>query len=282
MEICFNKNYHLGQPISQTAYSKVYKATEINSGRFFCIKEIDLSVVPEKVAQMKLLSAVNAEAQTLAQAGDKIAKIPCLFDSYHDRTHNKFYIIMQWIEGTSLRKSMACKPSTFLAYILRLAEILQELHKLHIYHKDIKPENVIVVGKDVRLIDFNISLTLPNTIDGTPVYAAPEMQTPDGTVTRKHCDVFSLGVMLYEYFTGEAPINGIHYAPDFMEPDNACWDVFLSAKELAQKKGLPPVNEKIDQIITKCMQKTPSARYETMDAFIHQMRQAMRCYNDKR
>ncbi len=281
MEACFQKNYHLGQPVSQTAYSKVYKATEINSSRLFCIKEIDLSIVPGKPAQAKLLSAVKTEVQALTQAGDKIAKIPCLFDCFHAQEQNKFYIIMQWIEGKSLRGCMRCTPRTFLTYMLRLAEILQELHALHIYHKDLKPENVITAGNDVRLIDFNISLSLPNIIDGTPNYAAPEMHSTDGTVTRKYSDIFSLGVMLYEYFTGEVPVSGVHYAPDFMNPNNPQWAFFLSARELAAEKGMPPVSREIDGIIAKCMEKTPSARYANMDSFIRQIRQALRNYNDK-
>lgn len=282
MEILFRKNYHLGQLVSETAYSKVYKATEINSSRVFCIKEIDLSIVPDKNARSGLLALVKREVQALTLAGDRIAKIPCIFDYYHNQNENKVYIIMQWIEGDSLRKCMSSPPEIFLRYILNLAEILQELHNLHIYHKDIKPENIITVGSDVRLIDFNISLSLPNIVEGTYCYAAPEMTSPNSKVLREYCDVFALGVILYEYFTGEVPVNGVHYADDWMNPDSLRWAEYKTAKERAAEKGKTPVSEEMDRIITKCMRNEPTQRYGSMNAFIHDFRKAMRGYYGKR
>ena len=63
MEICFNKNYFLGQPIGKTDYSTVYKAIEINSNRTVCIKEIDLSAVDKRL-QQGLLETVKKRSES--------------------------------------------------------------------------------------------------------------------------------------------------------------------------------------------------------------------------
>ena len=264
MEINFKKNYNFCNLKSKTDYSEVYKAVEINTLRTVCIKVIDLSVAPDKFSGQKLLEAVKKEVQALVTAGDNISNVPCIFDSYHDKAQNKYYIIMQWIDGSSLREYMACSAYEFLGYIIKLAKILNELHELRIYHKDIKPENIIIKNRDVRLIDFNISFSLPNIIEGTPPYSAPEMYLSTGEVGREHSDVFALGVILYEYFTGEAPCNGIHFAEDVMNPNSARWGYFKPAKELALEKAKPPISNDLDAIITKCLNKSPRDRYTNL------------------
>lgn len=277
MKIHFHKEYFMGEPIAQTPYCNIYKARELNSLRDVCIKEIDLSMAPDRQLQRQLLNSVQKEVHALTVAGDQIARIPCIFDHYHDAAANRFYIIMQWIDGQSLKEHMHDTPNVFLRHILNLANILQQLHKLNINHKDIKPENVMIQDGDVRLIDFNISLSVPNLVEGTYRYAAPEMYLPTQNVSRDYCDVFALGVILYEYFTGVIPTLGIHYTED----SGPQWHSFKSAKETALAVGKSAVHDDMDRIITKCMQKDFSQRYRTMRAFIQDLRAAMRSYNGK-
>ena len=280
MEFYFKKNLLLGNPISTTAYSKVYKAIDINSQRTFCVKEIDLSIAPDRRVKAELLSIIEQELEALAISGDAIANVPCLFDSYHDQKGDKFYIIMQWVDGAPLSQKMNCPTVEFLNYMIKLAKILIELHKLHIYHKDIKPDNIMIKGNDVYLIDFNISLALPNLYQGTRGYAAPEMTMRSGEVSREYCDIFSLGVIMYKYFTGVMPTNGIHYCADFTNPKNKEWASFKTAKEIAKENGTF-LRDDINNIITTCLKKNPTSRYGDLRLFLSELQKIKRSYNAK-
>ena len=97
----------------------------------------------------------------------------------------------------------------FMTHIIKAVSYLHE-KKPPILHRDLKPENIHIKDKDLKLCDFGWSnvddkKVIRNTFCGTPEYLSPEMIL--GTGHNEKVDVWSLGVLMYEMYTGKAPFN---------------------------------------------------------------------------
>lgn len=125
------------------------------------------------------------------------------------------YVVMPWLEGFSLRRLLDDVESLPLADALwiarQLAEGLSALHTAGWLHGDVKPDNVIISPEGhITLIDLGLAVPLsaPETVEqllqGTPLYIAPEWLIVGGRPDVRS-DLYSLGVVLYEMLTGQAP-----------------------------------------------------------------------------
>src|SRR5262249_39252467 len=133
------------------------------------------------------------------------------------------YYVMELLEGRPLADAMAAAPFSFAQFVPILrdtCEALEAAHAVGIVHRDLKPDNLFLVERlgeppFVKVLDFGIAkvlgtdqdvqdrLTRTGTILGTPQYMAPE-QIEGGSVDER-CDVYALGVILYELATGTLP-----------------------------------------------------------------------------
>ncbi|MGZ5989491.1 MAG: serine/threonine protein kinase, partial [Rhizomicrobium sp.] len=125
------------------------------------------------------------------------------------------YIVMEMIEGPSLKTKLDSLPlpcAEVAAIGARAAAALHDLHRQHVIHLDIKPSNIIMRGDDAVLIDFGLSrhTQLPDLPAeeisgpiGTGPYISPEQL--DGVRDDPRSDLFALGVVLYFFATGERP-----------------------------------------------------------------------------
>ena len=235
------------------ASSKVYKATDSSCNRTVCLKVTSYGGTKTTSAMLK------AEALALGNAGSATTGVPCLIEYYEDMKSKSFYTVMQYIPGESLRTRMkAMGKREFLNCIIRLCDILDAIHSRHIYHKDIKPENIIITPwGEPYIIDFNISIAAPNLTDGTELYRAPEMKTGGLSVARSRSDIFALGVMLYEYLTGSAPVSGVDYGAGAFSSAGSDWKYFT----LPREKN-PSVSESLSLAVAKAMERNPEKRYK--------------------
>src|SRR5271167_2361663 len=175
------------------------------------------------------------------------------------------YTSMEFVEGESLRSvlnrfgGLPQRKATDLA--LQICSGLQEAHAQGIVHRDLKPENVMIDGHgNVKIMDFGIARSmeagtrLTGSMVGTPAYMAPEQVA--GKPVDYRTDIYSLGLMLYEMFTG---------APAF-SADNSI------AVALKQMREDPPPPHEIEpnipvgteRAILKCLEKDPARRFQSI------------------
>jgi hypothetical protein len=136
------------------------------------------------------------------------------------------FLAMEWLEGEDLGRRLARQPlalSEALLLVRRVADVLSSAHGQGIVHRDIKPSNLYLRGgkvEDVVLLDFGLAriaatslppLTASMAVLGTPGYMAPEQASSQSDISAA-ADIFSLGCVLYECLTGQAPFRAPHLA----------------------------------------------------------------------
>jgi len=240
----------------ETGNSTVYQAQDLNFNRTVCVKIIDFSSVQNVDAEY---NRAMLEIKSIVAISEHTTHVPIIYHTHFDRKNSKLYIVMQWINGNTLEtKLSSAPPLIFLSYIEKLCDILEKLENQQMSHKDIKPSNIMITSdNEVFLIDFNLSISTPNQIEGTVNYKAPEMDTNSKSLARNQVDIFSIGVILYQYFTGKIPLRGTDYAMQSRRRSASSeWDLFIEPITLNSEVE-PCVNE----IIVKCMKFDPKNRY---------------------
>ena len=166
---------------------------------------------------------------------------------------------------------MRAPELTFLQWMIELCNILSAMNKKHLAHKDIKPANIMITdSNELFLIDFNISIATPNLIEGTIHYKAPEMSQNSKYQGREKVDMFSIGVMLYEFYTGAVPVKTVDYAKN-RSRGSFEWDIFVEPKTKN-----PKINDYINEIIVKCMKLDPRMRYRNYSELKNELVKAVR------
>jgi hypothetical protein len=160
---------------------------------------------------------------------------------------------MEYVDGVNLRqllRSQRLSPEEALAIVPPLCEALQYAHVRGIVHRDIKPENLLLDREGrVKIADFgiarmlgaeNVTTGLAETQPaGTPGYMAPEQRTTPTTVDSR-ADIYSLGVVLYEMLTGEAP------ASPFQPPSRRVH-----------------IEVRLEEIVLRALEQSPELRFQT-------------------
>jgi len=175
------------------------------------------------------------------------------------------YIVMEFIEGTSMKSllgELPLAPEKIAAIGAKIAFALHDIHRQHVIHLDLKPSNVILRQDDAVLIDFGLSRhdQLPDLVQeeadgpvGTGAYIAPEQVLGDRSDPRS--DLFALGVILYFLATGERP---------FGEPQRAeNWRHRLWRDPIPPRGRNRAVPSWLQEIILRCLEVAPEARYAT-------------------
>lgn len=197
------------KPLGEGGFGIVLKGElkkDSQKGRNFAIKVID-----KKKANHKDMTLFLKEIELL-----KIFDHPNIVDFqevYEDQ--EKFYIVLEFLEGGELLDRLSeskdgFDEATVKRFFWQMAYAVNYMHSRKIAHRDLKPENFMFKqknGHDLKLIDFGLSQffgkkTKMKTVCGSPYYLAPEILNQKYT---SKCDVWSLGIMLFELLTGLLP-----------------------------------------------------------------------------
>ncbi|MCK5071474.1 MAG: protein kinase [Desulfocapsa sp.] len=182
------------------------------------------------------------------------------------RQRSRQYIIMEYVSDTDLRsmvgKNRAIDLDTALSLMSKLCDVVSYLHGKEIIHLDLKPENILLQNKSIiKLIDFGLAncsffpdllaKDIPNP-QGTPWYIAPEQLLGERSDLR--CDIYSMGMLLYEMITGQLPwprSSKLHIARKRLQHDPTPPRYF--------NKDIPP---QIQDIILRAISRFAKNRYD--------------------
>lgn len=190
---------------------------------------------------------------------------PCLVRLIDWEQGDIFYLVMELVEGKSLRSCIP-RPGLPLAEVVRLMEgvfdAIQYAHELGVVHCDLKPENIMVTQDGrVRVMDFGIAtgqsfqrLTTTTDVLGTPGYIAPEQM--DGVRNEPRSDQYAMGVILFEMLTGRAP---------FEEPDPIRrLTLHLTQPPPRVDELCPELPAEVGDVIDRMLAKDPLDRFVSM------------------
>jgi serine/threonine protein kinase len=242
--------------LGRGAMGVVYRAQDPALDRTVAIKTILLPLDSGERA------AYEARFMQEARAAGKLAH-PAIITIYDvGREGDLAYIAMEMLQGTDLRQRLAqgrMSPHEAGTVAMQIADGLAFAHEHGVVHRDIKPANIMLVrGDRVKIMDFGIARMQASDIKtqtglllGTPKYMSPEQVA--GRPLDERSDIFSLGCVLYEMWTGRPPFTGTDVSQLMHNISQA---TPLAPSRLA---ALPPI---ADLIITRALAKNPDLRYQ--------------------
>jgi len=261
------ERYEIIDRVGSGGMADVYNGKDLRLNRNVAIKILK----QEYSNDAKFVSKFRAEAQSVA--GLSHPNVVNVYDVGED--DNLYYIVMELVEGITLKKFIEKKGkleiNEAIGIGIQIAQGIEEAHKNHIIHRDIKPQNIIISreGK-VKVTDFGIakaatSNTITSNAMGSVHYISPEQAR--GGYSDEKSDIYSLGVTIYEMLLGKVPFEG----------ESTVSVAFAHVHEEAAHLNDvdPSIPRSLSRIVQKCMQKKPDMRYESAGALIMDLRRAV-------
>jgi aurora kinase, other len=201
--------FEIGKPLGKGKFGRVYLARERTSG-FICA----LKVLHKEELRQGGGVEKQVRREVEIQSNLRHPNILQMFGHFHDS--KRIFLILEFAGKGELYKHLQREnrfPEWKAAqYIAQMTSALQYLHRKHVIHRDIKPENILVgIHGEIKISDFGWSVHAPNkrraTMCGTLDYLPPEMIKPGSSDNyyNEKVDLWSLGVLTYEFLVGEAP-----------------------------------------------------------------------------
>ena len=251
-----NNRYEIIKTLGEGGMANVYLAFDTILNREVAVKILrgDLANDPKFVRrfQREALSASSLSHPNIVE----------VYDVGED--DGQYYIVMEYCPGKTLKQLLKRRGSLTITEVIdimmQITDGMAHAHDAYIIHRDIKPQNIIILENGIiKITDFGIAmalnstqLTQTNSVMGSVHYLPPEQASGKGSTIRS--DIYSMGILMYELLTGDVPYRG----------ENA---VEIALKHLKEplpsiRKYLPSIPQSIENIILKSTAKNPKNRYK--------------------
>ncbi|MCY4146355.1 MAG: protein kinase [Chloroflexi bacterium] len=259
-ETLLNQRYELVAQQGSGGMSVIYRALDRSLGRIVAIKILR----PNLTKDPAFLAKFQQEARSIAKMAHP--NVVTVHDVGNDGA--TYYIVMEMITGSDLKKLIkqrgALPLGRALDYAIQLCAGLGFAHRSQLVHADVKPQNILINREGVvKVTDFGIAQaytdTMPQTrskvVWGSPHYFAPEQAR--GEKPSPAADVYSIGIVLFEMFTGRLPYVGASQRELAL--------AHLKAEIPRAKEINPDLPAELSHVIFKVMSKRPNDRYQHAD-----------------
>jgi serine/threonine protein kinase/Flp pilus assembly protein TadD len=262
-------HYKITEKLGQGGMGEVYLADDLKLDRKVAIK-----FLPEHFSKDKDI-VERFEREAKATAALNHPNIITIYDVIE--SDSQICIIMEYVDGDSLRTKIDKGVSDLdevLGITKQICEGLSEAHNADIVHRDIKPENILIDSRGrVKILDFGLAklkgvskLTKETSTMGTIHYMSPEQI--QGKDVNHRSDIWSLGVVLHELLTGEAPFKGdyesaVHYA-------------ILNENPESIQTFRADVSSELLHVLNRSLEKNPDDRYQSVNEILIDLKRIKR------
>lgn len=274
--------YKVERVLGMGGMGMVVAARHIQLGELFAIKFLLPAALKEEDALERFLREARAAARLKGEHVTKVVDVGQL-------ENGAPYMVMEYLAGSDLKslidkhfkqKGIGFPVEEALLYVMQACDAIVEAHAAGIIHRDIKPANLFLVRRPngtpcVKVLDFGISkhtgpeevgLTKTGSMFGSPLYMSPEQMAQTKDVDGR-TDVWSMGVVLYEFTTGVLPF-----------PGRAVTEV---VSKVLQHNPPPPSHVRpeipvaVDEIVMRCLSKRPEGRFQSMSELLDAFRELL-------
>jgi serine/threonine protein kinase len=271
LQASLDGEYRLVRELGGGGMSRVFVAQEAALDRAVAVKVL----APELTGSLSV-ERFRREIQLAARVHHPHI-VPVLLVGEAD---GLLYYTMPYIVGESLRQRIRRQGPLSIAEVIRImrdvADALGHAHALGVVHRDVKPDNILLVGHHALVTDFGVAKALreswpaggrrtsertPSTgfALGTPAYMAPEQAAADPTIDAR-ADLYTLGCVAYEMLTGKPPFSGRSAQR-------------IIAAQVAERPvpvafARPDVSPRLEAIVMRCLEKNPDHRWQEADDLV--------------
>jgi serine/threonine protein kinase len=270
--------YRFDELLGEGSFARVFKVYDLHRRVYLAAKVLRSDIAQEPA----FLERFRREAAVLARL--QHPHIVRYYDTIE--SGDVVFILTDYIAGRTLQSVLRQRedpltPLESLTYLQPLAAALHFAHREGIVHRDLKPANILLDdNNNLYVTDFGIArilsdtstLTVDTTV-GTPHYMSPE-QIMVGQITEA-TDVYALGVMLYQMYTGRLPFLGTSQAASGSTTAVRIVYEHLHVKPQPPSELNPSLSKAVEDVVLRCLEKDPSQRYPSVEAVYEALSEAV-------
>ncbi len=257
--------YRLDRELGGGSMARVFVAQEGALDRRVVVK-----VLPPELTGSLSIERFRREIQLAARVHHPHI-VPVLLVGEAD---GLLYYTMPYIEGESLRQRLQRERTLPIPDVIRIMrdviDALSHAHALGVIHRDVKPDNILLVRHHALVTDFGVAKALRQAEErraagptpstgfalGTPAYMAPEQAAADPTIDHR-ADIYALGCVAYEMLAGRPPFTG-RSARKILAAQ-------VTERPVPISRLRPDVGATLERIVMRCLEKIPDQRYQDAD-----------------